>query len=69
LRDLGMQAATDEEIFDLAARGGRVIVSADTDFWTILVFRRSAEPSVVFFRRTFGRRPSEQGYCLSNCRG
>jgi predicted nuclease of predicted toxin-antitoxin system len=60
VRDLGMQAATDEEIFDLAAGEGRIIVSADTDFGTILALRRTAEPSVVIFRRTSGRRPSEQ---------
>jgi predicted nuclease of predicted toxin-antitoxin system len=51
VRDLGMQAATDEEIFDLAAREGRAIVSADADFGTLLALRRTAEPSVVIFRR------------------
>ncbi len=59
-----MQAATDEEIFDLAAGEGRVIVSADTDFGTILALRRTAELSVVIFRRTSGRRPSEQAMLL-----
>lgn len=47
VRDLGMQDATDEEIFDLAATEDCIIVSADTDFGTILALRRSAEPSVV----------------------
>ncbi len=51
VRDRGMQAATDEEIFDLAVREGRVIVSADTDFGTLLALRRTAEPSIVIFRR------------------
>lgn len=59
-----MQAATDEEIFDLAAREDRIIVSADTDFGTILALRRSAEPSVIIFRRSSGRRPSEQAMLL-----
>jgi predicted nuclease of predicted toxin-antitoxin system len=31
VRDLGMQAATDEEIFTLAAVDNRVIISADTE--------------------------------------
>jgi predicted nuclease of predicted toxin-antitoxin system len=64
VRDLGMQAATDEEIFDLAVREGRVIVSADTDFGTILALRRTAEPSVVLFRRSSGRRPDAQAKLL-----
>jgi predicted nuclease of predicted toxin-antitoxin system len=64
VRDLGMQAATDEEIFDLAAREDRVIVSADTDFGTILALRRTAEPSVVLFRRSSGRRPDAQAKLL-----
>jgi predicted nuclease of predicted toxin-antitoxin system len=64
VRDLGMQAATDEEIFDLTVREGRVIVSADTDFGTILALRRTAEPSVVLFRRSSGRRPDAQAKLL-----
>lgn len=39
-----MQAATDEQVFDLAAKEGRIIVYADTDFGTILALRRTAEP-------------------------
>ncbi len=64
VRDLGMQAATNGEIFDLAAEEGRVIVSADTDFGTILALRRTAEPSVLIFRRLSGRRPEEQAGLL-----
>jgi predicted nuclease of predicted toxin-antitoxin system len=64
VRDLGMQAATDEEVFDLAAKEGRIIVSADTDFGTILALRRTAEPSVVIFRRSSGRRPEQQAKLL-----
>ena len=64
VRDGGRQAATDEEIFDLAAREGRVVVSADTDFGTLLALRRTAEPSVLIFRRLSGRRPEEQAGLL-----
>ncbi|MGH3146663.1 MAG: DUF5615 family PIN-like protein, partial [Rubrobacter sp.] len=64
VRDLGMEAATDEEIFDLAAGEGRVIVSADTDFGTILALRSTAKPSVLIFRRSSGRRPEEQARLL-----
>ncbi len=59
-----MQAATDEEIFEVAINEGRTIVSADTDFGTILALRRTAEPSVIIFRRSSGRRPEEQARLL-----
>jgi hypothetical protein len=57
VRDLGMQAATDEEIFEIAISEGRTIVSADTDFGTILALRKTAEPSVLLFP-AFLRAPS-----------
>lgn len=59
-----MQVATDEEIFDLAAREGRVIVFADTDLGTLLALRRTAEPSIVIFRRSSERRPDAQARLL-----
>lgn len=39
VRDINMQASSDEEIFDLAAREDRVVVTADTDFGTLLAKR------------------------------
>lgn len=59
-----MQASPDEEIFELAGSEDRVLVSADTDFGTILALRRSARPSVIIFRRTSGRRPEAQAKLL-----
>jgi hypothetical protein len=40
VRDYGLREAEDVVIFERAAREGRVIVSADTDFGTLLRPRR-----------------------------
>ena len=50
VRDLGLAAAADEELFELAARERRVLVSEDTDFGTLLALRGSPAPSVLLFR-------------------
>ena len=67
VRDLGMQRAGDPEVLDLARREDRVLVSADTDFGTLMAQGGATRPSVVIFRRATGRRPVAQaGLLIAN---
>jgi predicted nuclease of predicted toxin-antitoxin system len=63
VRELGMQAASDEEIFDRAAQDDRVVVSADTHFGTLAI-RKQTAPSVILFRHGSQHRPADQADLL-----
>lgn len=64
VRELGLATAADITIFEQAERDRRVIVSADTDFGTILALRRSSRPSVILFRGATPRHPHRQASLL-----
>jgi len=67
VREIGLHDASDLIIFSNAEESDRIVVSADTDFGTLLALRQQSKPSVILFRRGSQRRPNQQvSLLLSN---
>jgi predicted nuclease of predicted toxin-antitoxin system len=67
VRDIGLLSAPDQEILQAAASAGRVLITADSDFGTLLALGSLASPSVLLLRSADHLRPSAQaGLIVAN---
>jgi len=64
VQDYRMGAAKDQAIFDRAADEGRIIISADTDFGTLLAQHQTTIPSVILLRWPGLRRAADQSFVI-----
>lgn len=64
VRDYQMQAAADVDILARAKVEERIVVSADTDFGTLLTQSGESTPSAILIRRLGDRHPSKQSAIL-----
>ena len=66
VRDRGMQAASDIEVFKLAANQARILISADTDFAALLALWRDKKPSVILLHHPQKSPHSQLALLLAN---
>ena len=66
VRDYGMQSASDMEVFRLAADQARILISADTDFGTLLALWRDKKPSVILLHHPQNHPQSQLALLLAN---
>jgi predicted nuclease of predicted toxin-antitoxin system len=60
VRDIELASASDEVVIAAASADDRILISADTDFGTLLARSHASRPSFVLIRRASGRRAIDQ---------
>lgn len=65
VRDRGLLGSPDETVLASAQREDRILVTADTDFGTLLALSAPPQPSVILLRRP-GRRAEERATAITD---